>query len=100
MFLGSPPIVIPPIVPGQVDRISRFSSCAKCKLGVEIILSALIAGAFAAAGAGTGPSALAALKLALESEFGAAAAEAALSAAFSHNNTEAAKIICRVHGKC
>lgn len=95
-----PRIAIPPIVPRQIDRISRFSKCAKCKMYTEIALAGLVAAAFAAAGAGTGPGAIAALKLALERKFGEAAASAALGALISRNNSEAAKIICRVHGKC
>jgi hypothetical protein len=95
-----PRITIPPIVPGQIDRISQFSKCAKCKMYTEIALAALVAAAFAAAGAGTGPGAIAALKLALQRKFGEAAASAALGALISRNNSEAAKIICRVQGKC
>lgn len=95
-----PRVVIPPLVPKQIDRISRFSSCAKCKMYVELAIAGVIAAAFAAAGAGAGPSFIAALKLALQREFGAAAAEAALAAVVSRHNSAAAQIICRVNRKC
>jgi hypothetical protein len=77
-----------------------WSRCAKCMLGTRLVLHGAVAAAIAAAGGGTGPSAIAAAKLALEQEFGRAAAELALSQVISGNLEAAARIICKSRGMC